>query len=150
VALALPLLASLSAACGGFAGSEELTFDDRAEAVGRMEASVTRLLPDSARAIRQRRDLSSGRLWARFDFAAADRQSVASACEAEASSLGLLAAQARGIAWWPEMLVADTAAAEEQFEFFRCDGPGGQTGWLARHRTVDTAVYWEAGQAAAR
>jgi hypothetical protein len=136
-------------ACGSLSGSEEQTFENRAEAVSYVETTFERLLPASATAVRQRRDLSSGRLWARFDFAAGDRPAVGAACEAQSSGLRAPASQARGIAWWPDMLAADTSAADEQFHFFEC-ATDGRTGWLAVHRTVDMAVYWETGERAAR
>jgi hypothetical protein len=41
------------------------------------------------------------------------------------------------------MLAADTAAADEQFLFHRCPVAGERVGWMAVHRTIDMAVYWE-------
>jgi hypothetical protein len=148
--LAVWLLAGFAAGCGGLAGSEELTFTDRSEAVSRVEPGVARVLPASATTIRQRRNLATGRVWARFDFAPGERQTIASACEAQASGLTAPAAQAPGLAWWPDMLATDLAAADEQFLFFHCRPPEGPSGWLALHRTVAMAVYWEPGGSSAR
>ncbi len=90
---------------------------DEAAAAGMFdEAGVPGdLVPPGATQLRERRDLESGELWARYT---------------------------RGIAWWPELLRSDMSTARQHFEVFACPAPAGRTAHLAVHRAMTTAFYW--------
>jgi hypothetical protein len=146
VAAGVTLAAVLAGSCAGNRTPERsFTTRAEAEAAGMFDAGGVPepLVPASARVLRERRDLSSGELWARFEVDETDRAGVASSCRAVAD-LRLPAAATRGIAWWPELLRGDVAVARQHFLFFACgDTPSGGV-FAAVHRSMPTAFVWRA------
>jgi hypothetical protein len=103
-------------------------------------------VPPSGRNLRERRDLRSNELWARFEFDDGHREALVAGCRAIGQQeLRLPASETRGIGWWPEMLRSDPAVAVGQFEIHDCTDAGStQPATLALHRSLTTAFYWRA------
>jgi hypothetical protein len=101
-------------------------------------------VPGSGRNIRQRRDLESNELWARFEFDEDDRAGLAAGCHRIGQQdLRLPASETRGIGWWPEMLRGEPAVALEQFAIHACPADAERQGtYLAVHKSLTTAFYW--------
>lgn len=103
-----------------------------------------RLVPPSADRLRERRDLKTHAIWARFEFDPADRPQPGDACRPLADA-PLPGSATRGIGWWPELLRNDPATAREHFEIFGCAEPGEPAPvFLATHRSLPTAFFWRA------
>lgn len=98
------------------------------------------LVPESAQQLRERRDLGTGAIWARFEFAEGDAPST-SACQPTGEAV-LGGSATRGIGWWPELLRNDVATARQHFELFACPAGGAPAGYLAVHRAMTTAFFW--------
>jgi hypothetical protein len=98
------------------------------------------LVPPGATQLRERRDLDSGELWARYEFGAGERPATGGC--APVADARLPGSATRGIAWWPELLRSDMSTARQHFEVFACPAPAGRTAHLAVHRAMTTAFYW--------
>lgn len=142
VALGLVVLAG---ACASNR-TPERSFTTRveAEAAGMFDAAGVPavLVPASAEQLRERRDLDTGAIWARFEFAEGDRPAATPRCEAVAEPR-LAGSATRGIGWWPELLRNDPATARQHFDLFACrDDDGGAPAVFALHKAMPTAFYW--------
>jgi hypothetical protein len=139
-------VAALAAGACASNRTPERSFAARAEAAqaGMFDTAgvPAALVPPSAKNLRERRDVRSGEIWARFEFEAADRAAMEAACPATVE-VRLPGGATRGIGWWPEMLRDDPATARAQFTLHVCDA-GGFAGhaFLAVHRSLETAFYW--------
>lgn len=139
-----------TAACdyATMAGTRETIFATYADAVARgafEQGLLPPLVPASATELIVRHDDGSGERWLRFQFPRDDRDGIVAACTPVARQAVVFpAVRTRGLAWWPDLLLADREALDDQVELFRCPPatPGG-TGWLAVHRAMPTAWYWQ-------
>lgn len=138
-------LAGLVGACASNRTPERsFTTRAEAEAAGMFDAAgvPAALVPASAQQLRERRDLGTGAIWARFEFAQGDRPVPAPPCEAVAEPR-LAGSATRGIGWWPELLRSDPATARQHFDLFACrEDAGGAPAVLALHKAMPTAFYW--------
>ncbi|MCL4845799.1 MAG: hypothetical protein KJ066_04650 [Acidobacteria bacterium] len=130
------------------AGTRESVFADHAQAVTRgafEQGLVPAFVPSSATELLVRHDDRSGERWLRFQFPAGQRDDLVAACSPVArQAVAFPAARTKGLGWWPDLLLGDSEALDEQLEFFRCP-PATATGsgWLAVHRAMPTAWYWQ-------
>jgi len=148
--LALVLAAGGTAACdyATMAGTRESVFADHAQAATRgafEQGLLPAFVPTSATELLVRHDDRSGERWLRFQFPADQRDDLVMVCSPVArQGVAFPAARTRGLGWWPDLLLGDSEALDDQLEFYRCPpATTGGSGWLAVHRAMPTAWYWQ-------
>lgn len=140
------VLLAVSLALGACASNRtpERSFTTREEAAaaGMFDAAgvPAAIVPASAQHLRERRNLATGEIWARYEFGEGDGPEVGGLCQPVAD-LRLAGSATRGISWWPELLRGDTATARQHFDLFACRDAHG-TAALAVHKAMTTAFYW--------
>jgi hypothetical protein len=139
----LALALAVGACASNRTPERSFTVREEAAAAGMFDAAgvPADLVPASARQLRERRDLDTGDIWARFEFEAGDGPAVPVGCKRVADAR-LPGSVTRGIAWWPELLRGDMSTARQHFDFFACPAPGGRQAHLAVHRAMTTAFFW--------
>lgn len=144
LAAGLALALTLAVAACASNRTPERSFPTRAEAeaAGVFDAAGVPawLVPSSAQQLRERRNLGTGEIWARFDFGEGDAPDVSARC-ARAGEVRLAGSATRGIGWWPELLRGDAATARQHFDLYVCGEEGGLA-TVAIHKAMTTAFYW--------
>lgn len=144
----LAIVAAAACDYATMAGTRESIFATHAQAVERGafdQGLLPQLVPASATELIVRQDDTSGERWLRFQVPQADHATLVTTCTPVArQTVDFPASRTRGLTWWPDLLLADSEALDEQVALFRCPSttPGG-TGWLAAHRALTTVWYWQ-------